>query len=77
MREEHRLRVFEIRMLREIFWPKREEVIEDWKKLHNEEFCNLYSHNIIWVIRRMRWVGHVACMGGGGQRCIQSYDGDT
>ena len=65
MREERRLRVFENRVLRIIFGPKREEVTEEWKKLHNEELSDLYrSPNIVRVIksRRMRWAGHVACM---------------
>jgi hypothetical protein len=65
LREEHRLRVFENRVL--IFGPKREE---DglWRKLHNDEFHNLYSSlNIVRVIksRRLRWAGHVARMGEG------------
>jgi hypothetical protein len=58
--------VFENRALRRIFGPKRDEVTGDWRKLHNEEFHNLYpSPNIIRMIksRRMRWAGHVARMG--------------
>jgi hypothetical protein len=65
--EEHRLRVFENRALRRIFGPKREED-GSWRKLHNDETHNLYSSpNIVRVIksRRMRWAGHVACMGEG------------
>jgi hypothetical protein len=57
--------VFENRMLRRIFGPKRDEVRGDWRKLHNEELHNLYSSpNIIRMIksRRMRWAGHVARM---------------
>ena len=68
LREERRLRVFENRMLRRVFGPKREEVTGEWRKLHNEEFSNLYSlPNIVGVVksRRMRWVGHVARMGRG------------
>jgi hypothetical protein len=44
--EEHRLRVFENRVLRRIFGPKRDEVVEGWKKLHNGELCNLYFHEV-------------------------------
>ena len=67
LREERRLRVLENRVLRGIFGCKRDEVIGEWRKLHNEELNDLYSSpNIVWVIksRRMRWVGHVARMGG-------------
>jgi hypothetical protein len=65
LREEHRLRVFENRVLRKIFGPKRDEVTGDWRKLHNERLHSLYSSpSIIRVIkaRRMRWAGHVARM---------------
>jgi len=54
------------RLLRRIFGPKRDEVIREGRKLHNEELNNLYSSpNIVRVkkSRRMRWAGHVACMG--------------
>ena len=66
LREERRLRVFENRVLRRIFGPKRDTVTGEWRKSHNEELNNLYSSaNIVWVIksRRMRWAGLVACMG--------------
>jgi hypothetical protein len=66
VREESRLRVFENRMLRRIFGPKRDEVTREWRKLHNEELIDLYSSpNIVRVIksRRIRWAGHVACIG--------------
>jgi hypothetical protein len=66
--EERRLRVFEYRVLRRIFGPKRDEVTGEWRKLHNEELIDLYcSPNIFRVIksRRMRWAGHVARMGWG------------
>jgi hypothetical protein len=66
LREEHRLRVFENRVLRRIFEPRRYEVTRDWRKLHNEELHNLYSLPIIIIMiksRRMRWSGNVARMG--------------
>jgi hypothetical protein len=66
IREEQRLRVFENRLLRRIFGPKRDEVTGGWRKLHNVELHNLYfSQSIIRMIesRRMRWVDHVAQMG--------------
>jgi hypothetical protein len=62
VREEHRLRVFENRVLMRIFGPKRDEVTGEWRKLHSEELHILYSTpNIIRQIksRRLRWVGHV------------------
>jgi hypothetical protein len=66
LREEHRLRVFEKRVLRRIFGLKRVEVTGEWRKLHDEELRDLYSSpSIIRIIkrRRMRWAGHVARMG--------------
>ena len=68
MKEEHRLRVFENRALRRKFGPKRDEGAREWGKLHNEGLNYLFSTlNIVRVIksRRMRWAGHVACMGEG------------
>jgi hypothetical protein len=64
LREERRLRVFENRVLRRIFGPKREED-GSWRKLHNDELHSLYSlPNIVKVskLKRMRWAGHVARM---------------
>jgi hypothetical protein len=66
LREEHRLRIFENRVLTRIFGPKRDEVTGGWRKLHNEELHGLYSSpSIVRMIeaRRMRWAGHVARMG--------------
>jgi hypothetical protein len=64
LRDEHRLRVFENKVLRKIFGPKREED-GSWRKLYNDELHNLYSSlNIVRAIksRRMRWAGHVTLM---------------
>jgi len=66
LREERRLRVFENRVLRRIFGPKRDEVTGEWSKLHNEKLNNLYcSPTIVRVIKssKMRLAGHVARMG--------------
>jgi hypothetical protein len=66
LREEHRLEVFENRVLRRIFGLKRDEVTGEWRKLHNGELHDLHSSpSIIRIIkaRRMRWAGHVARMG--------------
>jgi hypothetical protein len=66
VREEHKLRVFENRVLRGIFGPKLDGVMGGWRKLYNEKLHNLYSSpSIIRIIksRRMRWTGHVARMG--------------
>ena len=66
LREERKLRVFEKMVLRRIFGPRRDEVMGEWRRLHNEELNDLYSSpNIMRVIksRRMRWAGHVAHMG--------------
>jgi hypothetical protein len=62
----HEGRVFENRVLRRIFGPKRDEVTGGWRKVHNEELHNFNSsQNIIRMIksRRIRWAGHVAPMG--------------
>jgi hypothetical protein len=65
LREKHRLRVFQNRVLRRIFGPERNEIKRELRKLHNEEHNGLYSSpSFVRVIksRRMRWVGHVARM---------------
>jgi hypothetical protein len=66
IRKQDRLGLFENRVLRRIFGPKREKVVGGWRRLHNEELHNLYtSPNIVNTItsRSMRWAGHVACTG--------------
>jgi hypothetical protein len=75
LREEHRLRVFENRVLSRIFGPKRDEETGEKRKLHSEELSDLYSSpNIFRVIKskRMRWVG-MWKRGG----CIQGFGGKT
>jgi hypothetical protein len=69
--------VFENRVLRRIFGPKRDEVTGEWRKLHNEDLRDLYfSPSIIRIIksRRMRYVGHVARMG---ERIMYRLDQDV
>jgi hypothetical protein len=70
VREEHRLRIFENRMLKRIFGPKRNEIIGGWRKLLSEEHHELYSlPNVIRMIKsRIQWPGHVECMGEKGMR---------
>ena len=69
-----KLRVFENMVLRRIFGPRRDEIMGEWRRLHNEELNDLYSSlNIVRVIksRRMRLAGHVTHMGEG-RGCIES-----
>jgi hypothetical protein len=83
LREEHRLRVFENRVLRRIFGPKGDEVTREWRKLHSGELHNLYSSpDIIMQIksRRIRWAGNMARMGEGRYVCrilVGNHEGKT
>jgi hypothetical protein len=66
LREEHRLRMFENRVLRKIYGPKRDEVTDEWRKLHYKELRDLYSLPSIILMnksRRMRWMAHVVRRG--------------
>ena len=66
MREERRLRVFNNRVLRRIFRSKRDEVTGEWRKIHSDKFTESYSSpsiDQVIKLRRIRWAGHVACMG--------------
>jgi hypothetical protein len=76
MREERSLRVFAIRVLREIFGAKMDGVTGEWRKIRNEELHVLYSSSIIeWVITsRRRWAGHVGRMG---EKNLQGFGGEN
>jgi hypothetical protein len=81
LREEHRLGVFENRVLRRIFGPKRKEE-RSWRKMRYDKLNSLYSSmNIVKVIKsiRMMWAGHVARMGEGrgGERCLQGFSWES
>ena len=78
LKEECSLWVFENKVLRRIFGPKRDEVTGEWRRLHNKEPYALYSsQNNIRVIksRRLRWAGYVALMGE--RRGADGFTGET
>jgi len=80
LREERRLRLFENRLLRRIFGPKRDDVTGEWRKLQNVELNDMYcSSNIVRVIRsrKMKRLKDVARMGGGEERRMQGFGGET
>jgi len=73
LREERRLRVFDSRVLRRIFGAERDEVTKEWRKLYNEELCDVYSAPNINRLRR-RWTGNVGRMG---DRGLQGFGGEA
>jgi len=79
LRKERRLRVFENRVLKKIFGPKRNEVTGEWRKLHNEELNNLYSlPNIVRAIKiEKNEMGRARNAYGGEERCVQGFGGET
>ena len=77
LREEGRLRVFENRVLRRIFGPKRDKVTGDWRKLHNKELNDLYSSpNIVRVIEKNE-MGRACSTYGGKERRVQGFGGES
>jgi hypothetical protein len=78
LREERGLRVFENRVLRKVFGPKRDDVTGEWRKLHNEELNDLYSApNIVRVVKSRRMMGRACGAYGGGERCAQGVGGEA
>ena len=77
-RDEHRLRVFENRVLRRIFGPKRDKVTGDWMKLHNEELNDLFSSPSIFRDKiKKNKLGGACSAYGGEERLIQDFGGET
>jgi hypothetical protein len=78
LREECRLRVVKKRVLRRIFGPKRDEIAEEWRGIHNEElYAQYFTPNIIRVIKSRRQVGRACSTYGEEKRCIQGFGGET
>ena len=78
LREERRRRVFENRVLRRIYGPKRDEVTGEWRKLHNEELSDLYSPNNIRVKKiKTKEMGGACSTYGGEESHIQGFGGET
>jgi hypothetical protein len=75
LREDHRPRVFQNRVLRRIFGPKSDEVTGEWRKLHNEELHNLYSSPDIIRQVKAKEVGGVCSTHGSGEKCVQGFGG--
>ena len=79
LREERRLRVFENRVLRRVFGPKRDEVTGEWRKLHNKELSDLYplTQNCAGGKIGKNEMGGACGAYGGGERCAQGSGGET
>ena len=77
MREEHRLRVFENKVLRRIFVPKRDGVTGEWRKLHNEELNDLYSSPNIEGDKLENEMNGACGAYGGRERCAEGSGGET
>jgi hypothetical protein len=77
LREEHRLRVWENRILRKIFWTKKDEVTGEWRRQRDEELHGLYQPNIIREMKNKMGEAWVLGTCGGEERCIQSFGGET
>jgi hypothetical protein len=77
LREEHRLRVYENRVLRSVFGPKRDEVTGEWRKLHNEELSDPYPLTQYCAGGKIEKNEMGGAMYGGGERCAQGSGGET
>ena len=77
LRKEHRLKVVENRVLRKVFGPKRDEVTEDWRRLHDEELHDLYSSSNIIRVIKSRMVGGACGTFRRQERCIHDFGGET
>jgi hypothetical protein len=79
LRKERRLRVFENRVMRRIFGPKRDEIRGEWRRLHKEELNDVYFlPNIRYSVVQIQWnkMGG-ACSTYGEERCVQGFGGET
>jgi hypothetical protein len=74
--EECRLRIFENRVLRRVFWPKRDELTGEWRRLHNKELYNLREYYSGYQIQKI-YMGRTCSTYGGEERSIQSFGGET
>jgi hypothetical protein len=78
LREEHRLMVFENRVLRRVFGPKRNKVTGEWRKLHNEDLMICTPHQILFRDQiKKNEMSRTCSTYGGEERCIQDFGGET